>query len=298
MQDRRDVGHCRVLARRGQYLVLARGQRARPLAEGRGGEAGVDHPLAADRAADGAGELLRGVVLEQEAGRALLHGAAQIARPPERGEHQDLALRQGTAQLGGGVEAVGAGHLDVQQRHVGALRERRLEHLVAAGHLGHDLDVGLEREQAGKRAADHGLVLGEQDADHRADSTGTTARTRNPGPSSRGPASRRPPAWRTRASSPASPWPAPLAATAPGTPSPSSTTSTVASPSAGTRRIALWRAPLWRMTLVAASRTVQASTASTSGGSATCGRSIVASIPAAPSAVRAPSSSASSAGRW
>ena len=40
-------------------------------------------------------------------------------------------------------------------------------------------------------------------------------------------------------------------------------------------RIALWRAPLWRMTLVAASRTVQASTASTSGGSSTSGRSIV-----------------------
>ena len=77
------------------------------------------------------------------------------------------------------------------------------------------------------------------------------------------------------------------AARAPG-PSPSSTTSTAASPSAGTRRIALWRAPLWRMTLVAASRTVHASTASTSGGSATCGRSIVASIPAASSAVRAP----------
>ena len=41
-----------------------------------------------------------------------------------------------------------------------------LEHEVAALDLGDDLDVVLEREQAGERAAHHRLVLGDQDADH------------------------------------------------------------------------------------------------------------------------------------
>ena len=46
---------------------------------------------------------------------------------------------------------------------------RGVEHLVAAPDLRDDLDVGLEREQAGDRLADHRLVLGEEDADHAGD---------------------------------------------------------------------------------------------------------------------------------
>ena len=38
--------------------------------------------------------------------------------------------------------------------------------LVAALDLGDDLDVVFEREQAPERAADHGLIFGEQHADH------------------------------------------------------------------------------------------------------------------------------------
>ena len=67
-----------------EHVVLARGQRAGALAERGGGEAGIDDALAAHRAADGAGERLGGVVLEQEAGGALLHRAAQVARAARR----------------------------------------------------------------------------------------------------------------------------------------------------------------------------------------------------------------------
>ena len=61
-------------------------------------------------------------------------------------------------------------------------------------------------------------------------------------------------------------------------------------------RIVACCAPLWRITFVAPSRTVQASTASTSGGSATSGLTNRASIPAASSAIRAPASSPASVG--
>ena len=95
----------------------------------------------------------------------------------------------------------------------------------------------------------------------------------------------------TRSRSPASPWPAagrrPAVAAAP-----SSTISALAPPSARPRRGSSQRcAPLWRITLVVPSRTAQASTASTAGGSATSGRRAAASIPAASSAIRAPASS-------
>src|SRR5919198_205382 len=293
VQCRRDVGHGGVLARGGQHLVLARRQGAGALAERRGGQARIDDALARHRPPDRARELLGRGVLEQEAGGALLHRAAQVAGPSERGQDQDLAAGHLRPQLRGGLQAVDPRHLDVEQRDVRARVARRREHLVAARDLRDDLDVGLEREQPGQGSAHHRLVLGQQHADHRAEATGTTARTRNPGPSSRGPASRRPPAWRRRSCSPARPLPSPCE---PLTPRPSSRISTLAWSSAGTRRIALWRAPLWRITLVAASRTVQASTASTSVGSSTARRSIVVWIPAASSAVRAPRSSASSAG--
>ena len=58
------------------------------------------------------------------------------------------------------------------------------------GDLGHDLDVGLELEQAGQRAPHHRLVLGDQDPDHRHGArerhglrdTGTDTASRKPPP--------------------------------------------------------------------------------------------------------------------
>src|SRR5919198_436113 len=225
-------------------------------------------------------------------------GRPQRSQPPlVLGGADRLAAvaRAGLADGRREVVAHGPGREVQCRRDVGhrGVLARGCQHLVAARDLRDDLDVGLEGEQPGQGSAHHRLVLGQQHADHRAEATGTTARTRNPGPSSRGPASRRPPAWRRRSCSPARPLPSPCE---PLTPRPSSRISTLAWSSAGTRRIVLWRAPLWRITLVAASRTVQASTASTSVGSSTARRSIVVWIPAASSAVRAPRSSASSAG--
>ena len=66
----------------------------------------------------------------------------------------------------------------------GRVRRAAAEHLVAALDLGHDLDVALQGEQARERSAHHGLVLGDQDADHGV-ASGTLSRRRKP-PSGRG----------------------------------------------------------------------------------------------------------------
>ena len=77
----------------------------------------------------------------------------------------DPARRQPLPQLGGRGQAVAAGHLDVQQRHVRPGVKGRREHLVPARRLGDDLDVLFQREQGRERSAHHRLVLGEQHAD-------------------------------------------------------------------------------------------------------------------------------------
>ncbi len=80
-------------------------------------------------------------------------------------------------QLPGGGHPVHAGHLHVQQGHVDVVGLDRVEHLVAPAHLGHHRQVGFQVEQGGHRAADQGLVVGQQQFDHE----GTSTRTRKPG---------------------------------------------------------------------------------------------------------------------
>ena len=83
-------------------------------------------------------------------------------------------LTSGSAarQLAGGLDPVHAGHLDVEEGDVGVRLARGGDHLVAAADLGHDGHVRFEVEQGGERAADEGLVVGEQEPDrHRGVST-------------------------------------------------------------------------------------------------------------------------------
>ena len=164
------------------------------------------------------------------------------------------------------LEPVEPGHLDVEQGDVGLRGQRRGHHLVAARALGDDVDVLLEREQGGERAADHPLVLGDQDVDHVA-ARGTYACRRNP-PRSPGPASRCPPAAPTRSRSPCSPLPPALATP----PTPSSTIATVNPLLLASSETSQWCARLWRRTLVIPSRTVHASRLSTGAGAATLSR--------------------------
>ena len=101
---------------------------------------------------------------------------ADVARPAE-GRHDQ---RPHAGQLGahgrGGVDAGEAGHLDVEQAHLGSRGAGGGDHLVAATDLGDDLEVGLEVEQRGERATHERLVVGEQQPDH-----GSATSTRVPG---------------------------------------------------------------------------------------------------------------------
>src|SRR5262249_54741577 len=136
------------------------------------------------------------------------------------------------------------------------------QHLVAAPDLRDHLDVELELEQRRERLAHHRLVLGDEDADH---ASGTSTRRRKPPPSGSGPASTEPPRRLARSRRPARPRPP----SSPSAPLPLSTISTAAfgPPPATTMRAI--DAPEWRSTLVVPSRTVHASSSSTSSGRST-----------------------------
>ena len=146
----------------------------------------------------------------------------------------------------------------------GALVARRGEHLVAALDLADDLDVVLEREQARERSADHRLVLGDQDADH-GSASGTVTRSRKPPLGPGAGLERAAHALRALAQAVE---PAAAVARRRGRRGRRRRSRARRSRRSARMRISQWRAWLWRMTFVVPSRTAQASTASTSAGSA------------------------------
>ena len=106
-----------------EHLGLALGERR--VADGQAvhRQRRVDDPQALVHPAYGVGELGRRGVLDDEPVGARLHGAAQEARPAERGHDQHPRLRGDPAYLGGRADAVEARHLDVEQGDVGAVLE-------------------------------------------------------------------------------------------------------------------------------------------------------------------------------
>src|SRR5207245_9343315 len=178
----------------------------------------------------------------------------------EDGEDQDAARWLTVARLGCGGEPVLALHLAVEQRNVGIGLDSRLDHAVTAVDLGDDLNVVLDREQRGKRAADHGLVLGDKDLDQAG--WGTETNRWRPEPLT-DPTRIVPPTSSTRSRMPARPLP-PLNEAAP---RPSSTTSRLADPFTRVSRTSHFFAPLCLTTLVTASRRHHARTLSCSGAS-------------------------------
>jgi ribosomal protection tetracycline resistance protein len=201
----RDVGGGGAVAGGVEDVAFAFGERAVARADGAGGEVRVDDGLAAVDRADGAGQALDGPVLDDEAVGARLQRAAQVAGAAEGGHHDHLAGRQLAAQGAAGVDAADAGHLDVQQRHVGA-REDRLGHHVGAGaDLGDDGEVGFEFQQHRQGVAHHRLVFGEHHLDHLVLLSGVSALSVKP--RREVVASTRPPSSAARSLSPTSPLP-------------------------------------------------------------------------------------------
>src|SRR5262249_31352727 len=159
------------------------------------------------------------------------------------------------------------------QRDVGVVLEHRRHHEVPGADLGDDLEVGLEVQESGERAAHQGLVVGEEKSD--GGGHDRTTEREKPGESRRGTTVA--PTSAARSRSPARPEPWPLGD---GVAAPLSMTSAHVAVS----RTSQWEAPEWRITLVTPSRTVQANSSRRSDGTSSVELGSSASISAARSA--------------
>ncbi len=151
-------------------------------------------------------------VFEEEPARPEAQGLVHVIVLVERREDHDPRPVQALLlqDLPRGLEPVHPGHPDVHQHDVGDELHGAAEGGLAVVGLAHHLDVRLGVEQRPKARPDQRLVVGEQDPDHAAPSSGSVARTRKP-PSGRGPASSSPPSADARSRMPRIPLPPPVA---------------------------------------------------------------------------------------
>lgn len=101
--------------------------------------------------AHGVGELSGRGVLDDEPARARLERAAHVSGAAERRHDNRPDRGQFRGQETRGLDAVDAGHLDIEQTHVDIGRASRRHDLVAAPDLGDDVDVRFELQQRGER---------------------------------------------------------------------------------------------------------------------------------------------------
>ena len=110
-------------------------------------------------------QLLRRIVLEDEAAGARLERLVDVLVEVEGGEDEDAGRRVGGEDVAGGLDAVELRHADVHEHHRRAEAGGLLDGLDAVGGFGDHVDVGLAREQQAEAGADHRLVVGDKDAD-------------------------------------------------------------------------------------------------------------------------------------
>jgi hypothetical protein len=126
--------------------------------------------------ADRGHELLLGDILEQEAARPRAQRLVDVLVEVEGGEHEH-ARPVGHRDAARGLDAVDARHADVHEHDVGQCLPRARDRLGAVARLADDLDVGLRAQDHAKARAHEALVVGEQDADHRAAGSGSRTRS-------------------------------------------------------------------------------------------------------------------------
>jgi hypothetical protein len=143
-------------------LVLARGQRVLAALPGRHRELRVDDPAPGRDVADRHGELLRRRVLEHVTGHMCGEGAPERSRPAQVGEDQGLARGQLLVELCGGAQAVQSRQVDVDDRDVGLVFQRRADDVLAVVDGGDHFQVGFEFDKRDECAAHHRDVLGKQ----------------------------------------------------------------------------------------------------------------------------------------
>src|SRR5688572_2633400 len=233
------------------------------------------------------GEFLGRRVLEQVTLDAGVERAAQVTLARKRGDDDHLAGQGIRLDALREFDARHAGHFDVGDDDVRSQPPALGQRLHAVSGGAEHFDVALHLQQCAQCAAHHGLVLGEQDADHAA--TGTDARSTVP-PSLLGASCSVPPTLSSRSRMPLSPLPGTMRP-----PCPSSATSTTTVFASFSTRMLTPRAPEWRRILVAASRNDSASAVSRSCGSLTLSASQLTLSPWAFNSAVAAASSADSA---
>ncbi len=126
---------------------------------------------------DAEDELLRVTGLEDESRGPAAEGTCDRRVVGERGEHEHRRGDPDADQLRGRVDAVEVWHPDVEHRHVRPVRPHQVHGFPPVGGLADDLDVARRGQHRGDPHPDHGLVVGDHDADHRAISSTSTTRS-------------------------------------------------------------------------------------------------------------------------
>jgi hypothetical protein len=117
--------------------------------------------------ADGFREQGRAGAFEHEADGAGPQGAVDVLVEVEGGDdhNPERVWRTGAGESPGDLDAVLAGHADVDKADVGPELAGEADRLGPVGSLGDHFDVGLVLEDQAQAAADQRLVVGEQDPD-------------------------------------------------------------------------------------------------------------------------------------
>ena len=151
-------------AARGSRAAARPGTVAQPAGDDPG-DRRVEVDLAGDRGADGRGQVVGLGVLEEEPARAGLDGGRHPVLVDEAGQRDDLDLGMARLDLGGRRDPVHDRHQQVHDDDVRAQRLDRGQRLDAVLRLADHLEVVVEREEVAHAAADHRVVVGEQDPD-------------------------------------------------------------------------------------------------------------------------------------
>src|SRR5919198_6629800 len=225
---------------------------AEVVADQRGDGRRVEERLAPHRRTARLDEVAVRRALEHIARRSRLERLEEVLLAVVHREHQRPQLGPTALELGGGLQAGEARHRDVRYGEVHLGGERQAHRLAAVAGLGDHREVGFGVEHHAQAAADHRVVVGEQDARGQRDAhampsgNGMSRRTSVP-PAGTGETVSLPPTCSARSCMPAIPLPtfAPDAS-----PRPSSRTTRRRPPPTWRRATSTSVACAWRMTLV------------------------------------------------
>ena len=134
-------------------------------------------------------QLLRRVVLQDEAARTGPERLVDVLVQIERREDEDARLRVGREDAAGRLQPVELRHADVHQHDRRIEAGSLVDRLEAVRRLGDDLDVVLVGEQHAEAGPHHRLVVGDEDADrHRPSPPSGSLASRTKPPSGAAPA--------------------------------------------------------------------------------------------------------------